>query len=114
MGLFEFRDDVFVFVEEDCFSVDVEGLPEEGFVRQAEDEEVARRGSAEDGGDGLKLGGGHVGVCGVGCGGVMEEGVCDGGGEGGVCGGGRGDRCGVGDRGGEGEDEGESEEGDEE
>lgn len=46
-------------------AVEVEGVPEEGFVGKAEDEEVGVGYAAEDGGDGFDLGSGET-VGGVG------------------------------------------------
>lgn len=54
----EFGDPVGAFVDEDCTALWVEGVPEEGFVSEAEDEEIAGGGAAaEDGGDGFEFGG---------------------------------------------------------
>ena len=76
--LLEFGDQVFVLVQEDGAAAMVEGAPEEGFVSEAEDEEIA--GAAEGGGDGGEFGGGHF-EGGVGGGGVVKKGGGYGGGE---------------------------------
>lgn len=69
--------EVLVLVEEDGTTIVIDGLPEEGFMAEAEDEKVAGGGAAsEGGGDGAEVGGGHVGS-GVGGGGVVKEGVDD-------------------------------------
>lgn len=69
-----------VLVDEHGSAVWVQGFPEEGFVGEAEDEEVARGGGralAEGVGDGFDVGVGHP-VGGVGVGSVVEEGGDDG------------------------------------
>lgn len=45
VGLFEFGDEELAVVEEDGSAVEVERVPEEGLVCEAEDEEVTRVGA---------------------------------------------------------------------
>lgn len=91
VGIFEFRDEVFVFVKEDgARAVMIECGPEEGLVGETEDEKVRARRAVEGGGDGGDLGGGHGFGGGVGGGSVVEEGFRDRKGERGGDGGGGG------------------------
>lgn len=56
MFFFEVRGVVPVFIDEDGSSVVVEGFPKEGLVGEAEDEEVAWRGTlSEHVGDGFEV-----------------------------------------------------------
>ena len=59
--------------------MEIEWVPQKGLVGQAKNEEIAMRGAVlKSGGDGGEFSGWHVGCCGVGCGGVVEEGSGDG------------------------------------
>lgn len=55
MAFFEVGGVVLVFIEEDGAAAVVESTPEEGFLAETEDEEIARGATAENGGDGAEV-----------------------------------------------------------
>lgn len=62
VGLFEFGDEELALVQEDGAAVEIERVPEQGLVGEAENEEIASGGAMiQCGGDRGDLREGHVG-----------------------------------------------------